>query len=332
MDISETQKLKNILIYNSGGGLGDSIQLFSLILSLQEHYKHSKLYYLGSHKNHFRDKLKDYNIKIETLDLNLKYFGFRWWHYFFIKNNFLKMGINRFDLIIDLQSKIRNTFLLKKLPHIHFYSSTYNFNFCSASKQFTRDHNLTNMLIDNLNILLDTNILKIDYNLDFIKKDLLIEAKKLLPNNSYVGFSITQGNQYRKKKWGLEKFIRLANKIKDKNKVPVFFIEESNEVLISRIKLEVSNALFPEMKSSKKCPALVTALATRLEKAITIDNGVMHMIGLAKIPLIVLFGPTNSKKFAPKNKNVTILDSKEIYKSNDISKIGVEDVMRFFNS
>ena len=188
------------------------------------------------------------------------------------------------------------------------------------------------MLIDNLNILLDTNILKIDYNLDFIKKDLLIEAKKLLPNNSYVGFSITQGNQYRKKKWGLEKFIRLANKIKDKNKVPVFFIEESNEVLISRIKLEVSNALFPEMKSSKKCPALVTALATRLEKAITIDNGVMHMIGLAKIPLIVLFGPTNSKKFAPKNKNVTILDSKEIYKSNDISKIGVEDVMRFFNS
>ena len=324
--------MKNILIYNSGGGLGDSIQLFSLILSLQEHYKHSKLYYLGSHKNHFDDKLKDYNIKIETLDLNLKYFGFRWWHYFFIKNNFLKMGINRFDLIIDLQSKIRNTFLLKKLPHIHFYSSTYNFNFCSASKQFTRDHNLTNMLIDNLNILLDTNILKIDYNLDFIKKDLLIEAKKLLPNNSYVGFSITQGNQYRKKKWGLEKFIRLANKIKDKNKVPVFFIEESNEVLISRIKLEVSNALFPEMKSSKKCPALVTALATRLEKAISIDNGVMHMIGLAKIPLIVLFGPTNSKKFAPKNKNVTILDSKEIYKSNDISKIGVEDVMRFFNS
>ena len=321
-----------ILIYNSGGGLGDSIQLFSLILSLQEHYKHSKLYYLGSHKNHFDDKLKDYNIKIESLDLNLKYFGFRWWHYFFIKNNFLKTGINRFDLIIDLQSKIRNTFLLKKIPHIHFYSSTYNFYFCSASKQFTRDHDLTNMLIDNLNILLETNILKIDYNLEVIKKDLLVEAKKLLPNNSYVGFSITQGNRYRKKKWGLEKFIKIANKIKDKNKVPVFFIEESNEELINRIKLEVSNALFPEIKSSKKCPALVTALATRLEKAITIDNGVMHMIGLANIPLIVLFGPTNSKKFAPKNKNVTIIDSKEIYKSNDISKIGVEDVMRVFNS
>ena len=52
---------KKILIYNSGGGLGDSIQLFPIILSLQEHFKHSKLYYLGSHINHFDHKLKEYN-------------------------------------------------------------------------------------------------------------------------------------------------------------------------------------------------------------------------------------------------------------------------------
>ena len=32
-----------------------------------------------------------------------------------------------------------------------------------------------------------------------------------------------------------------------------------------------------------------------------IDNGVMHMMSLAEIPMIVLFGPTNSEKFAPKN-------------------------------
>ena len=54
----------------------------------------------------------------------------------------------------------------------------------------------------------------------------------------------------------------------------------------------------------------------------------MHMIGLAKIPLVVLFGPTNSKKFAPDNNNVKILDSKEMYKSEDISKIGIEDVLK----
>ena len=70
--------MKKILIYNSGGGLGDSIQIIPLILSLQNHYKKSKFFYLGAHKNHFKNKLSEYCIKIETLELGFKYFGFRW--------------------------------------------------------------------------------------------------------------------------------------------------------------------------------------------------------------------------------------------------------------
>ena len=37
----------------------------------------------------------------------------------------------------------------------------------------------------------------------------------------------------------------------------------------------------------------------------------MHMMALADIPMIVLFGPTNSEKFAPKNNYTKILDSKK---------------------
>ena len=80
--------MKKILLYNSGGGLGDSIQLFNLILSLQNHFKSSELFYLGAHANHFQGKLKEFNINIKTLDLNLKYFGFRWWHILLTKKRF----------------------------------------------------------------------------------------------------------------------------------------------------------------------------------------------------------------------------------------------------
>ena len=45
--------MKKILIYNSGGGLGDSIQIIPLLLSLKNHYRKSKLFYLGAHENHF---------------------------------------------------------------------------------------------------------------------------------------------------------------------------------------------------------------------------------------------------------------------------------------
>ena len=139
--------MKKILFYNSGGGLGDSIQLFSFILSLKNHYKDSEFYYLGAHENHFQGKLKEFNINIKTLDLGLKYFGFRWWHFLFAKKRFIDQDLDKMDLIIDLQSKLRNTIILNKIPHDHFYSSTYDFKFCTRKAEYSsRDHleNLSN--------------------------------------------------------------------------------------------------------------------------------------------------------------------------------------------
>ena len=184
------------------------------------------------------------------------------------------------------------------------------------------------MILTNLSIFLDTKIKKVNYDLINIPKKILDEAKKLLPNNSYVGFSITQGNSYRKKNWPIAKIILLANRVKLKGKVPVFFVSKTNYEIVDAIKEKVPSALFPEHNSNLTCPALVTALSTRLDCAVSIDNGIMHMMSLANLPLIVLFGPTNSEKFAPTKDNIVILDSNIIYKSNDISKIGVEEVLR----
>ena len=314
--------MHKILLYNSGGGLGDSIQLFSIIVSLKNHFKNTKIYYLGAHKNHFNSGLKEYELLLEDLDLNLKYFGFRFWHYFFVKKNFNKTHIGKFDLIIDLQSKLRNTLILKRIPHKLFYSSTYNYAFSSIKIKST-----SNDLIENLSLFFNSRIEKKEFDIKDLNPKLVEEAKRLLPENNYVGLSLTQGNQYRKKSWQIDNFIKLSKELIKRKKRPVFFINE-NKKLIESIKNEISEAIFPELNSKLSCPALVTALASRLEKAITIDNGVMHMISLAKIPMIVLFGPTNSQKFAPKYNGVKVLDSKHIYKSKNINLISVNDVLK----
>jgi len=323
--------LKKILIYNSGGGLGDAIQLFPLILSLKNHFKCGDFYYLGAHENHFLNKLKDFNVNIKTLDLGLKYFGFRWWHLFRASSRFSKLNLDKFDLIIDLQSKIRNTLILKKIPTNNFYSTTFNYNFCTIKKNYSSNANISKKTISNLEKFLDTNINLIDFNLDNLDISFIEEAKKLLPNNNYIGFSLTQGNEYRKKSWPIDKFIVLAQKIEKNNKIPVFFVEKNNFDIIDKIKSIIPNALFPEHGSNLASPALVTALSSRLEKAISIDNGVMHMMSLSNVPMIVLFGPTNSEKFAPNKKNIIIIDSKKIYKSDDISKIKTEDVLKYID-
>ena len=304
---------KKLLIYNSGGGIGDSIQLFPLILSLENLFKESEIYYLGAHENHYLGKLKEYNINVNTLDLRLKYFGFRWWHLLKVKKNFLKLKLDKFDLIVDCQSKLRNTIILKQIPSKRFYSPTFNNIFCSGLEQPAKEFY--------------SDLKKIDYDIKNISKRYFDESARLLPGKNYIGFSLTQGNVYRKKEWPLDKIIKLSEELVKNNKIPVFLIEKRNQELKNKIKDFLPSALFPEHETSLNSPALVTCLGTRMDFAITIDNGIMHMLSLSKVPMISLFGPTDSLKFAPKYKNSIVLDSKKIYKSKNVSDITVDDVL-----
>ena len=305
--------IKKLLIYNSGGGIGDSIQLFPLINSLENLFKKSEIYYLGAHENHYLGKLKEYNIKVKTLNLGLKYFGFRWWHLFAVKKNFSKLKIDQFDLIIDCQSKLRNTIILKQIPSKAFYSTTFNNIFCSKLESS----------IDKF----QSDLQKTEYDINNIPKKYFDESLRLLPNKNYIGFSITQGNIYRKKEWPLDKVIKLSKELIKNKKIPVFLIEKKNIELKNKIKNSIPSALFPEHETSLDSPALVTCLGLKLDLAITIDNGIMHMLSLSKVPMISLFGPTDPLKFAPKYKKSKVLDSKKIYKSKNVSDITVEDVL-----
>ena len=280
----------------------------------------------SAHENHFENKLKNYNIKLQNLNTNIKYFGFRLWHYFSAKNILKENLISKFDLIIDLQSKIRNTLILRQISHNNFYSPTMNFRFCNIKTDYKKSIYDHKNLIKNLEKLLKLEIPYEKYDINRINKSYFDEAEKLLPNSNYIGFSITQGNEYRKKSWPLENFINLAKKVSQKNKIPVFFIEKNKSELIKEIKNNVENALIPELETELSGPPLITAMATRLERSISIDNGLMHMIGLANKPMIVLFGPTNSKKFAPKIDDIKVLDSKEMYNTDNITKITEDDV------
>ena len=306
--------IKKILIYNSGGGIGDSIQLFPIIQSLENLFEKSEIYYLGAHENHYLGNLKEYNIKIKTLNLGLKYFGFRWWHIFVAKKKFFNLKLDKFDLIVDCQSKLRNTIILKQIPAKTFYSSTFNNIFCSKLEKSPKEF--------------WSNLKKNDYDIKNIPKKYFDESIRLLPDKNYVGFSLTQGNVYRKKEWSLDKVIKLAEEFVKNNKIPVFLIEKKYQGLKNEIKNLIPSALFPEHDTSLNSPALVTCLGTRLDLVISIDNGIMHMLSLSKVPMISLFGPTDPKKFAPQYKNSKVLDSKKIYNSENVSDITVEDVLQ----
>ena len=328
--------INRVLLYNSGGGIGDAIQILPLLNTLKNELKNTKFYYLSAHENHFNSTLKDLNCEIESLNLNIQYFGFRWWHALIVRKRLKMLNIETFDLILDLQSKIRNSLILKIIPHKKFVSPTFNFQLSKPKLEIRKENRITKTILKAVNILFEKNYQFMEYNINKIHKKFHLESEKLLPNKNYVGFSITQGNVYRKKEWPLDNVIEISSKLLEKGKIPVFFIEKKNIELKNKINSLVPNALFPEHESELSCPSLVSCLGKRLDFAISIDNGVMHMLSLSKVPMITLFGPTDAEKFAPNYEQSIILDSKKIYNSKNVADITVGDVLQaakqFLNS
>ena len=67
--------INRILLYNSGGGIGDALQILPSISALRNEFKNADFSYLCAHENHFNSSLKDLNRHINTLNLNIKYLG-----------------------------------------------------------------------------------------------------------------------------------------------------------------------------------------------------------------------------------------------------------------
>ena len=117
------------------------------------------------------------------MNLNLKYFGFRWWHLLLANKRASNKAFGKFDLIIDLQTKFRNSLILSRIPHSSFYSRTFNGFFSSKKiKSNSLDH------LENLSLFMEEDIIELNFNIKNLPKEILNEAKRLLPNSNYVGF------------------------------------------------------------------------------------------------------------------------------------------------
>lgn len=163
-----------------------------------------------------------------------------------------------------------------------------------------------------------------------LPSDYLERAASLLPEgNRYVGIAPGAGNVDRNKRWAVEQYAELALRLSSEGYTPVIFLGPE-EAGWDKYFSDVSDVRFPEQENSghggPSGPALVVALATRLEAAVTNCCGSGHMFALGSAPLISLFGPTKYEKFAPFCPlGVCLLPKPE--GNRNIDDIGVEDVM-----
>ena len=164
------------------------------------------------------------------------------------------------------------------------------------------------------------------YKLDIPKK-FFEEAKRLIPNKNFIGFSITAGNPYRKKEFDLKEIIKVANHY-SKIFTPTFFVEKNKLDLINILKKEVKNCYIPEEKALEELrkPILITALGMLTNFNISINNGISHMLSFSNNKNYIFFNE-QAEKWKPANNLSFLYDCKQ--RDTEIDKLTSKHIIDF---
>ena len=301
-------KLKNILFINTGGGIGDTLSFLPTINYINEVFNPDKIYYYATLENFwFENKLIEYKPKnLIELKSFPNHFGFASNHYFQSKNLMKNFDFDQFDLIIDNQTRFKNSLVYKRIPHIYYVTPCLNY-FMSTPFTFMKKRSQFSVrVVDYVNKIMQLDKKPI-YKIDIPDK-FLNEAKRLIPNKNFIGFSITAGNPKRVKTFNTEEIIKVANFYSNKY-TPTFFIERKYKELIDQLKKRVKNCYIPEENTSTEFqkPILVTALGKLTKFNILINNGVSHMLSFSENKNFIFFNE-QSKKWKPANNHTYVYD------------------------
>ncbi len=173
--------LNNILFINTGGGIGDALTSVPTLNYINDNLKPKNLYYFSTDLGNFwfDTKLQEYKPdNLITVKSFPEHFGFRDHHMKVSKDVIKNFEFDEFDLIIDNQTRFKNTLIYRKIPHKYYVSPCLNY-LMSKPITFMRKREIfANRIIDYFNKIKKLNIkpnYKISIPINFIN-----EAKKLI--------------------------------------------------------------------------------------------------------------------------------------------------------
>ncbi len=345
----KTNKIKpsSIGVYVGLDFVGDGLIKLPFIRSLRQVFPQAKITWIaGTHGSEFKHSLSPLvkGLLNEVLEkCNIGFIGVSEANFLQriqdLKNFFHSpLKGKKFDLLIDTQTHVLTTLIVKNIKHKLFLSGSANFLFSDIKppKGFKRELNLSQRLVQLSEIALGESINVPPPPLPLHKKYRFLAKKALPKSNDYIGFAPGAGDT--RKCWDLKNFIEVAKYFSSVNKKPVFFLGPNEEKWLKIIKDGVPQAIFPEWgkfkKKDIKGPAFVIALSERIKCALANDSGTAHMIDAGGAPIIKVFGRSLPGKYTGLTPGSITIDSRK-FGSENINQIKpkyVIDVIKgFFN-
>jgi ADP-heptose:LPS heptosyltransferase len=126
-------------------------------------------------------------------------------------------------------------------------------------------------------------------------------ARRRLPDGpTYLG--IAPGSRQADKNWPLERFCEAARALVGRGVTPVFLLGPQEGDVAATIAAHAPSAMAlradPAMAPGAALDLLI-AEGQRFAALLANDNGIGHLLGAAGVPVVSLFGPTDSARWAP---------------------------------
>jgi len=299
----DPKEIKTIGVFVGEDLLGDGILKYPFVCHLREVFPQAEITWISGHNKSIYSSLLSPLVK-EKIDVVMdhKRMGFSW-------KELLFAPLKGFDLFINTHKSLKTTLILKHLKHRYFVDASYNFLFSNfkPSKKTVLPKHLTDKLIS----LIPAEVPKKDY---LVPLNAAMEKEvAILFNAEKTYIALAPGAGQKKKQWPLENFIKVALEQVEKNRIPVFLLGPGESHLQALLQETVPESLFPlqEKPQFLKDPLYTTAIAKHCKCSVANDSGTGHLLGLAHIPLISLFGPTTSDKLRPYTSRGITLSAKE---------------------
>ena len=204
-----------------------------------------------------------------------------------------------FDVIIDCQTRLRTTFVLRRIRHRSFVSAAAGYRLCSPRPEHRDRPRAVLHHFIRLAEIASGQTLQPDFEVRLPELYREAAARALPAGRRYVGLAPGAGD--RRKAWPLESFLEVASRQAAAGRIPVFLLGPDEASWRETIAARIPGALFPvgdcDSAEARGSPLLTIALAERLTAAVSNECGTGHMLGTGRCPLVTLFGPTSPEKF-----------------------------------
>ena len=328
--------IKKILIIRSGG-IGDVLMSTPLVATIKKHYPDANITYMvGNWSKNVLENNPNVNTIYSYDDLDIIHFRLSR-----IRKIIKDMKKEKFDLAFCLEKSWHwslLTFMFKAKRRIGFdrYGEGFanNLNVPFKGEKYELEYYLDlarKISLKPVSEKIEIHLTKKEKDFsEFFLYNMNLDKKKLI--GIAPGGADNPAQQASIKRWPLKKYVELIKALPDYHFL--LFGGKNDIETCKSIDMNTKNSTFLAGKLTLKESA---SLIDQCKYFITHDSGPMHLASATGTKLIALFGPTQSKRFAPKNAIVINAGTPPCYtiyglfkpvKENQMDEIKIEDVLK----